>query len=64
MLTLLVLPLAKGFTVTWPHKDREVWFSLIENHEKVLALRSTPTVKPPLASGPAAVDYQRVAGNE
>jgi hypothetical protein len=24
-----------GFTVTGPHKDREMWFSLRENHESV-----------------------------
>jgi hypothetical protein len=29
----------------WPDKDREVWFSLGENHEKDLPLRSTPIAK-------------------
>jgi hypothetical protein len=30
-----------------PHKDREVWFSMGENHENLFLLRGIATVKPP-----------------
>jgi flavin-dependent dehydrogenase len=33
--------------IPWRGKDSEVWFSLGENHEKVLSLRSTPFAKLP-----------------
>ena len=30
----------------WPDKDREEWFSLVENHEKAVRFLSTPIAKP------------------